>query len=169
MSHQITGVGLAAVSAAAVDASAPTAALLIGSAWIGSLLPDADRAGTRIYRRTPIERRLPLLRPLGTLARMTLRLLIVLPHRGPTRSLFGCAVAAALAAAFAALVVPVIVPVVAAGVTIGYLARAVAMTCARRHRRERGARQAPQEMRALLLATRSVPADQSARARPDRP
>src|SRR3954468_4037704 len=117
MSHQIAGVGLAAVSAAALDAPASATAALVASAWVGSLLPDADRAGARVYRRTPIERRLPLLRPLGTLARIPLRLLIVLPHRGPTHSLFGCAVAAALAAALAALVAPPIVPVVAAGVT----------------------------------------------------
>jgi membrane-bound metal-dependent hydrolase YbcI (DUF457 family) len=82
------GVGLAAVSAAALDASAPAAAIVVGSAGLGALLPDADRAGARLYRRTPIERRVLLLRPLGLLARLPLRVLIVLPHRGPTHSLF---------------------------------------------------------------------------------
>src|SRR3954468_12824191 len=115
MSHQITGVGLAAVSAAAVDASAPAAAILVGAAWLGALLPDADRAGARLYRRTPIERRLPLLRPLG----LPLRVLIVLPHRGPTHSLFGCALVAAMAAALASLVSPELVPLVVLGVAIG--------------------------------------------------
>src|SRR5690348_17266694 len=104
MSHQIAGVGLAAVVAAALDASYSTSAVLVGSAWLGALLPDADRAGTRLYRPTRIERRLPLLRPLGALARLPLRVLIVLPHRGPTHSLFGCAVMAAVAAALVSLV-----------------------------------------------------------------
>src|SRR3954447_20603778 len=99
MSHQITGVALAAVAAAAVDASIPAAAIVVGSAWLAPFCPAADRAGARLYRRTPIERRLPLLRPLGLLARLPLRVLIVLPHRGPTHSLFGCAIAAAVAGA----------------------------------------------------------------------
>src|SRR3954451_24802272 len=98
MSHQITGVGLAAVSPAALDVSAPAAAVVIGSAWLGALLPDADRAGARLYRRTPIERRLPLLRPSGLLAAFPLCVLIVLPHRGLTPSVLGCAIAAAVAA-----------------------------------------------------------------------
>src|SRR3954471_17243075 len=122
MSHQITGVGLAAVTAAALDASTPAAAIVVGAAWLGALLPDADRAGARLYRRTPIERRLPLLRPLGLLARLPLRVLIVLPHRGPTHSLFGCAVAATVAAALTSFVAPGVVPPVPVGLTIGSLA-----------------------------------------------
>src|SRR3954470_3371902 len=121
MSHQITGVGLAAVTAAALDASAPAAAIVVGSAWLGALLPDADRAGARLYRRTPIERRLPLLRPLGLLARLPLRVLIVPPPRGPTHSLSGCAITAAVAAALTSLVAPELAPLVAAGLSIGYL------------------------------------------------
>jgi hypothetical protein len=89
--------------------------IVVGSAGLGALLPDADRAGARLYRRTPIERRLPLLRPLGPLARLPLRVLIVLPHRGPTHSLFGCAVAAGVAAALAALVARNLAPLVRGG------------------------------------------------------
>src|SRR3954452_7364115 len=129
MSHQITGVGLAAVSAAAVDASAPAAAIVVGSAWLGALLPDADRAGARLYRRTPIERRLPLLRPFGLLAPLRLRVLIVLPHRGPTHSLFGCAVAAAVAAALTSVVAPELAPLVAVGLAIGYLVHIAGDAC----------------------------------------
>jgi hypothetical protein len=57
VTHQIAGVGLAAVSAAAVDARGTSAAVLIAGAWIGSLLPDADLAGARVDRRTRFERR----------------------------------------------------------------------------------------------------------------
>jgi inner membrane protein len=129
MSHQITGVGLAAMSAAASGASAPAAVVVVGSAWLGALLPDADRAGARLYRRTPIERRLPLLRPLGLMARVPLRVLIVLPHRGPTHSLFGCALAATVAAALTSLVAPGLVPFVAIGLSIGYLAHIAGDAC----------------------------------------
>src|SRR3954470_12614915 len=129
MSHQITEVGLAAVTAAALDASAPAAAIVVGWAWLGALLPDADRAGARLYRRTPIERRLPLLRPLGLLARLPLRVLIVLPHRGPTHSLFGCAVAAAIAAALTSLIAPELAPLVAVGLATGYLAHIAGDAC----------------------------------------
>src|SRR3954470_23540708 len=122
MSHQITGVGLAAVSAAALDASAPAAAIVVGSAWLGALLPDADRAGARLYRRTPLEHRLPLVRPLGLLARLPLRVLIALPHRGPTHSLFGCAITTGVAAALTSLLAPEFVPLVAIGLATGYLA-----------------------------------------------
>jgi hypothetical protein len=52
MSHQIAGVGLAVVAGAAVNASTATATVLVGAAWVGSMPPDADRAGTRIYHRT---------------------------------------------------------------------------------------------------------------------
>ena len=45
MTHQLSGVGLAAVAAAASDAPPETAAVLIAAAWLGSLLPDADKAG----------------------------------------------------------------------------------------------------------------------------
>ena len=96
MSHQIAGVGLAAVAGAAVDASASTTAVLVGTAWLGSMLPDADRAGTRIYHRTRLERRVPPLAVLGWLARLPLRLLTVLPHRGVTHSVFACAAVAIL-------------------------------------------------------------------------
>jgi hypothetical protein len=78
LTHQIAGVGLAGVAVAAVDSRGVTAAVLVGAAWIGSLLPDADLAGARVHRRTRIERRVPVL----WLGGMTLRLLpaTVLDH-----------------------------------------------------------------------------------------
>src|SRR5689334_8851498 len=91
MTHQITGVGAAA--AVAAHAPAATAAMLVGAAWVGSLLPDADLAGARLYRRRRIERRLLAARALGLILRLPLRLLTLLPHRGITHSIVGCALA----------------------------------------------------------------------------
>jgi inner membrane protein len=129
MTHQISGIGLAAVSAAALDLPAPVALALVGTAWLGSMLPDADRAGAQVYLRTRLERRVSLLRAFGALGRLPLRVLIVLPHRGPTHSLVGCALAAALAAALASLVVPTFTAAVGAGMAIGYLAHIAGDAC----------------------------------------
>jgi len=119
--HQIAGVGLAVVTAAALDATTTSAALLVGGAWLGSLLPDADRAGSRIYRPRRWERRAWPLRVLGWLARLPLRLLILLGHRGLTHSLAGCAAVTILARLLSTEL--------AAGLAIGYLAHIAADAC----------------------------------------
>jgi membrane-bound metal-dependent hydrolase YbcI (DUF457 family) len=120
MSHQIAGVGLAAVSGAAVEVSTSTAAVLVGAAWLGSMLPDADRAGTRIYHRTRLERRVPVVAAFGWLARLPLRLLVLLPHRGVTHSVFACAAVAVLSALLVAVADPALAGAAGAGMAIGY-------------------------------------------------
>ena len=129
MTHQIAGVGLAAVSSAALDVPASAAAVLVGAAWLGSMLPDADLAGAHLYRRTRIERRVLLARVLGALARLPLRLLIVLPHRGITHSLFACALAAVLSGFLASLAAPAVAVFAGAGMAIGYLTHIAADAC----------------------------------------
>jgi membrane-bound metal-dependent hydrolase YbcI (DUF457 family) len=120
--HQLTGVGAAVVCAAALDLHTGAAAVLVGTAWLGALLPDADRAGARLYRATRVERRVLPLRVLGALARLPLRALILLGHRGPTHSLF----AAALVAAAVDLLAGAIP---AAGLAIGYVAHIAGDAC----------------------------------------
>jgi membrane-bound metal-dependent hydrolase YbcI (DUF457 family) len=129
MTHQIAGVGLAAVAGAALDADATTAAVLVGASWLGSLLPDADLAGARVHRRTRLERRNLLVGLVGSLARLPLRLLVVLGHRGLTHSLFACALAAVACGAIVSLVAPGVAVVAAAGLAIGYGAHLVADAC----------------------------------------
>jgi membrane-bound metal-dependent hydrolase YbcI (DUF457 family) len=121
-------VGLGAVGAAAVQVPDRAAAVLVASAWLGSLLPDADRAGARLYRRTRIERRLPV-RALGALARLPLRLLVLLPHRGPTHSFAGGALAAALTCLLVSRVAPGVALAAAAGIGLGWLAHVAADAC----------------------------------------
>jgi membrane-bound metal-dependent hydrolase YbcI (DUF457 family) len=127
--HQIAGVGLAVVTAAALDAPASSAVALVAGAWLGSLLPDADRAGSRIHRRRRLERRVLPVRVLGWIARVPLRLLTVLEHRGITHSLAACAAAAIASGLLASLVVPAVAVEVGAGVAIGYLAHVAADAC----------------------------------------
>jgi membrane-bound metal-dependent hydrolase YbcI (DUF457 family) len=120
---------LAAVAGAALDVPGSTAVVLVGAAWVGSLLPDADMAGARVYRRTRIERRVLLARGLGALARLPLRILVLLPHRGITHSLFACALAAFLAALGVSLVAPAVAVAAGVGVAIGYTAHIAADAC----------------------------------------
>jgi inner membrane protein len=93
------------------------------------MLPDADRAGARLYRRTRVERRHVAARALGALARLPLRVLMLLPHRGPTHSLLGCALAAALAGLLVSLVAPGLAAVAAAGVAAGSIAHIAGDAC----------------------------------------
>jgi inner membrane protein len=125
--HQIAGVGLAVVTAAAVDATPTAFAVLVAGAWLGSLLPDADRAGSRIYRARKLERRAWPLRVVGWLARLPLRLLILLGHRGLTHSLVGAVAVTALAYLLASLVGSP--ETFAAGVGLGYATHVAADAC----------------------------------------
>jgi membrane-bound metal-dependent hydrolase YbcI (DUF457 family) len=93
------------------------------------MLPDADRAGARLYRRTRLERRHRLPRAVGALARLPLRVLALLPHRGPTHSLVGCALPAALTALLVSLVAPALAVVAAAGVAVGAVAHVAGDAC----------------------------------------
>jgi membrane-bound metal-dependent hydrolase YbcI (DUF457 family) len=129
VTHQIAGVGLAGVSVAAADARGASAVVLIAGAWVGSLVPDADLAGARAYRRTRFERRVPLLWPVGPLLRLPIRLLTLLPHRGFTHSVLACALAALLSALAASLIDPDLALAATVGVAIGYGSHVVADAC----------------------------------------
>ena len=129
LTHQVVGVGLAAVPVAAADRSGTTAAALLGAAWIGSLLPDADLAGARVYRRTRIERHAPALSLPGAIVRLPARLLTLLPHRGVTHSLPACVLAVALAGVLVGPLGPALGPTAAAGLAIGYGAHIAADAC----------------------------------------
>ncbi len=117
------------MTAAALDATSATAAVLLGGACLGSLLPDADRAGSRIYRSRRIERRVWPIRVLGWISRLPLRVLLLFRHRGITHSLAACAVAAITCGLLASLVIPTTAVDLATGVAIGYLAHIAADAC----------------------------------------
>jgi membrane-bound metal-dependent hydrolase YbcI (DUF457 family) len=102
---------------------------MLAAAWVGSMLPDADLAGARLYRRTLIERRVALVRLAGTLARLPVRLLALLPHRGLTHSLLACALATLLSGVLVSLAVPSLAPATAAGAAIGYGSHVAADAC----------------------------------------
>ncbi len=109
------------MTAAALDATSATAVALVGGAILGSLLPDADRAGSRIYRSRRIERRVWPIRVLGWISRLPLRVLLLFNHRGITHSLAACAVAA--------IACGLLARDLGIGVAIGYLAHIAADAC----------------------------------------
>jgi inner membrane protein len=122
-------VGLAAVTVAALNANDTTAAATLGAAWVGSMLPDADLPAARLYRRTLIERRVPLLALAGGLARLPVRVLALLPHRGLTHSLPACALATLLCGLLVSLAEPRLAIAAAAGAAIGYGTHVAADAC----------------------------------------
>src|SRR3954469_1204067 len=129
MTHQISGVGAAALTAAALDVPVATTAVLIATAWLGSMLPDVDKAGSHIHRRTGPERRPLPVRAAGSLVRLPLRLLTLLPHRGITHSVFACVLAGALAGLLTSIVAPALAVTAGAGCALGYAAHVAGDAC----------------------------------------
>ena len=127
--HQIAGVGLAVVCGAALDVPAANVLVLAGAACLGSVLPDADRAGSKVYRRTRLERRVWPVRLLGTVARLPLRFLILLGHRGLTHSLFASVLAGIVCWAAVSLVAPGVAVAAGVGLALGYGAHVAADAC----------------------------------------
>lgn len=79
----ISGATAAATCSAAGAPMLLTGSVTVVSAFAG-LLPDADHADAKIHSWTSVERKYPILKPIGWLLRIPLRPLVFLPHRGPT-------------------------------------------------------------------------------------
>jgi membrane-bound metal-dependent hydrolase YbcI (DUF457 family) len=117
------------VTVAALDAGTTEAVVSVGAAWAGSLLPDADIAGARVHRRTRVERRVWVVRLLGRVLRVPLRLMVVLAHRGLTHSVLACVVAGVVCGALVSLVAPGLAVAAGGGLALGYGAHVVADAC----------------------------------------
>jgi len=127
--HQLVGVTCAlGVSQALGLETVQTAAVSI-TAVCGSWLPDADRLGTRVHRRSLLERRSLLAGALGVVARTPLWALALLGrHRGITHSLLACVLVGAAAAALG-VALPSPGLALAGGLALGYLAHVLADAC----------------------------------------
>lgn len=94
----------------------------------GSWLPDADRLGTRVHRRSRLERRSLLAAAVGLVARLPLvTFALVARHRGVSHSLVACALVGAAAALGLALPPPA--PALAGGLALGYAAHVLTDAC----------------------------------------
>jgi membrane-bound metal-dependent hydrolase YbcI (DUF457 family) len=105
-------------------------AATLAAAWAGAMLPDPDPdlAAARLYRRTLIERK-PLVALAGALARLPVRLLALLPHRGLTYSLLACALATLLCGLLVWCADPGLAIATAVGAAIAYATHLAADAC----------------------------------------
>jgi membrane-bound metal-dependent hydrolase YbcI (DUF457 family) len=127
--HQIVGVTCALGASRALGLEAvETAAASVNAVW-GSWLPDADRLGTRIHRRSRAERRSPLVGALGAVARLPLwAFALVARHRGISHSPEACVLVCAAAAALG-LSLPPPALALTGGLALGYVTHVAADAC----------------------------------------
>ncbi|MCP9491806.1 MAG: metal-dependent hydrolase [Solirubrobacteraceae bacterium MAG38_C4-C5] len=127
--HELVGVTCALGAGRVLGLEAVETAALGATALLGSWLPDADRRGTRVHRRSRLERRSLLAGALGRVARLPLvAFSVVARHRGITHSLFACALLGTGAVALGmALPAPAIL--LTGGLVVGYCAHVLADGC----------------------------------------
>lgn len=127
--HELIGVAVALGASRALEADALHTAALGAGALYGSWLPDVDQLGSRVHRRTRLERRNLVAGLCGLVGRLPLLAFGALArHRGVTHSLLACALVAALALAAAGLAGgAVALPV--AGLALGYSAHVAGDAC----------------------------------------
>ena len=125
--HELIGVSVALAGAKALDAPPVETAGVAVAAFYGSWLPDIDRLGSRVHRRSQPERRSLVAGLVGLVARLpALAFAVIARHRGVSHSLVGASFAGLLAALVAAPAGPAVSTVVATGVLAGYVAHLAA-------------------------------------------
>lgn len=119
---------LAVCAVAGVDAI--TTCGCVAASLLGSRLPDADQAGSKIHRRTRLERRSVALSVVGFVLRLPLRLFAAIAnHRGATHWLSTAVAVAAAHGALAAAINSALLLPVAAGIAAGYVMHLLADAC----------------------------------------
>jgi membrane-bound metal-dependent hydrolase YbcI (DUF457 family) len=99
----------------------------VGAAFLGSWLPDVDRLGARVHRRSRFERRsLAAAAAIGLVRLPAVVFALVARHRGLTHSLLGAALAGLVGALLLSPVGPTASLVAGAGIGLGYLAHVLA-------------------------------------------
>lgn len=127
--HELIGVTCALGASRALDLDTVETVLAAGAAAVGSWLPDADRLGTRVHRRSRLERRSLIARALGMVLRAPLvAFALVARHRGITHSLVACVLVGAGAVGLG-LLLPAPGWALGGGLALGYLAHVLADAC----------------------------------------
>ena len=130
VTHELIGVS-AAIGAAKVARLGPAAISAAAAAAVyGSWLPDIDQFGTRVHRRSRLERRSLVAGAVGALLRLPLVAFGALAsHRAATHSALACvAVTGGVGLALTPLGLAV-APIVAGGMGLGYAAHVLADAC----------------------------------------
>jgi membrane-bound metal-dependent hydrolase YbcI (DUF457 family) len=130
LTHEAIGAAVTLAVCAAVDSGALVATGAVCASLLGSRLPDADQLGTRIHRRTRLERRSLVAALAGGVLRRPMTIFARLAsHRGATHWLLsGAAVTIILAAGAGALWASLTLPV-ALGMGCGYGGHLLADAC----------------------------------------
>jgi membrane-bound metal-dependent hydrolase YbcI (DUF457 family) len=128
--HEAIGAAATLAACAALHGGGLVAAGAVGASLLGSRLPDVDQLGSRIHRRTRLERRSLAAALAGRLLRLPMTLFAALAtHRGATHWLLSAAmVTVALTVAVGALWPQLAAPV-AIGTGCGYGAHLLADAC----------------------------------------
>ena len=130
VTHEMIGASGALAVCAIAGVDALTSAGCVAVSVLGSRLPDADKHGSKIHRKTRWERRNPLIALLGFIARMPLVLFAsVVRHRGATHWLSTGAAVTVICGVIAVAVDGVLVLPVAAGLGAGYTLHLLADAC----------------------------------------
>jgi membrane-bound metal-dependent hydrolase YbcI (DUF457 family) len=128
--HEAVGVAVTLTICAAVDSGPLAAAAAICASLLGSRLPDADQLGTRIHRRTRLERRNMVLGLAGGALRLPMTGFAgVAQHRGATHWLLTAAAATIVLTGAADILWQPLVDPVVIGVGSGYGAHLLADAC----------------------------------------
>ena len=128
--HEAVGAAVTLAVCAAVECGPLAAAAAVCASLLGSRLPDADQPGTRIYRRTRLERRSLLASLAGGALRLPLTAFAEsAQHRGATHWLLSAAAATIILTGAAGSLWPALVLPVAIGVGCGYCAHLFADAC----------------------------------------
>jgi membrane-bound metal-dependent hydrolase YbcI (DUF457 family) len=130
VTHELIGVTVALGAAEAAELGPVETTVAAGAAVVGAWLPDADQLGSRIHRRSRLERRNLVVGAAGVLLRLPLLVFGALAtHRAITHSVLASVVVAGGAGFLLALLgVPAVV-VLAGGLGVGYAGHVFADAC----------------------------------------
>jgi membrane-bound metal-dependent hydrolase YbcI (DUF457 family) len=128
--HEAIGAAATLAVCAAVHGGGLLAVGAIGASLLGSRLPDADQLGSRIHRRTRLERRSLAAGLAGRVLRLPMTLFAALAtHRGATHWLLSAATVTVALTVVAAALWQQLGPPVAIGIGCGYGAHLLADAC----------------------------------------
>lgn len=128
--HETLGATAALAVCAVAGVDALTTCAAVAASLLGSRLPDADQAGSKIHRRTRLERRSVALGVVGFVLRLPLRLFAaIVDHRGATHWLSSAVAITAACGALAAAINAALILPVAVGIAGGYVMHLLADAC----------------------------------------
>ena len=130
VTHELIGVSVALGAAKAAELGPIETTVAAGAAVVGAWLPDADQLGSRIHRRSRLERRNLAVGAGGALLRLPLFAFGALAsHRAITHSVLASMVVAGGAGLLLALLGLPLAAILAGGLGVGYAGHVLADAC----------------------------------------